>query len=244
VQHDRGVDACHAAQVGYRVDNHVEVLAPVALRGDQDFGAAGPVGEDPRIPCVPVDDVLAAVHHCQVRRLDDVVGDSVVGRQVKRVPGAKARLLQGVDEPVGGEGFPARRTDRHPVAQRKGLRPEAVHAWCVAGSVDREQLPAPRPHRTTRRPHVVPVRTRTEWPGRTNGIGCGGEGFGDGVGTRTGRGDWQAGYPAGELDIGVEVESGDRRRSEDVGGLSQCGVPLLGGKGTELSLRIDRPVNE
>ena len=229
VQHGGGVDARHPAQVGDRVDDHVEVVAPVVLRGDQDLGAAGPVGEHPRILCVPVDDVLAAVDHGQVGRPDDIVGDGVVGRQVQRIPGPKTRLPQGVDEPVGGERFAPRRADRHPVAQRQGLRPEAVHAGRVAGSVDREHLTAPCPHRAAgRRAHLAPVGAGTRWPGRTHGIACGGEGFGDGVGTRPGRGHRQAGHPAGELDVAVEVEPGDRRRHEDVGGLRQRGLTLRG----------------
>ena len=161
VQHGGGVDARHPAQVGYRVDDHVEVLAPVAVRGDQDFGAAGPVGEHPRILCVSVDDVLAAVHHGKVGRLDHVVGDGVIGRQVQRVSVPKTRLPQGVNEPVCGKGFTPRRPDRHPVTQRECLRPEAVHAGSVAGSVDGEHLAAPRPHRATRGAHLVPVGAGT-----------------------------------------------------------------------------------
>ena len=113
-------------------------------------------------------------------------------------PAAKTRLPQGVDEPVGGERLAPRRTDRHPVAQRQGLRPEAVHAGSVAGRVDREHLAASCPHRATGGAELAPVGTRTRRPGRTHGVACGGEGFGDGVGTRAGRGHRQAGHPAGE----------------------------------------------
>jgi hypothetical protein len=228
VQHGTGVDARHPAQVGYRVDDHVEVVPPVALRGDQDLGAARPVDEHLRILCVLVDDVLAAVDRGQVGRLDDIVGDGVVGRQVQRVAGPKTRTPQGVDESVRGEGLAPRRTDRHPVAQRQSLRPEAVHAGSVAGRVDREHLAASCPHRAAGRRELAPVGTRTRRPGRTHGVTSGGEGFGNGVGTRPGCGDWQAGHPAGELDVTVEVEAGDRRRYEDVGGPRQGGLTLLG----------------
>ena len=71
----------------------------------------------------------------------------MVGRQVQDVLGAKTLPRRNaMDEPVRGERFTPGRAHRDPVAQREGLRPEAVHAGRVAGCVHGEHLAAAHPH--------------------------------------------------------------------------------------------------
>jgi len=61
VEHGRGVDARHPAEVGDRIDDHVEVLAPIALGRDRDLRSPGPVHQNGRVRGVPVRDGLTAV---------------------------------------------------------------------------------------------------------------------------------------------------------------------------------------
>jgi len=103
----------------------------------------------------------------------------------------------------------------------------AVHAGGVTGGVDREHLPASGPDRAAMGAHLTPVGTRTRRLCRVHGIACGGERFGDGVRTVARCSHRQTGDAAGEFDVAVEVQSGDRRRDEDVGGLRQCRCTLL-----------------
>ena len=95
-EHCGGVHAGHAAEARDRVDDDVEVVAPVLLGGDENLGLARPVREHVGVAGVFVDDVLSAVHHGQVGGADDFVGADVVGGQVGDVVAPEAGLAQGV----------------------------------------------------------------------------------------------------------------------------------------------------
>jgi hypothetical protein len=103
VEHGGGVDTRHPAQVGDRVDDHVEIFAPVVVRGDQDLAAPGSIGQHRRIVGVPVHHILSAVDHGQVGGAEQLVGSRVVGGEVHRVLRPKSGLSQRLYEAVRGE---------------------------------------------------------------------------------------------------------------------------------------------
>ena len=164
----------------------------------------------------------------------------MVGGQIHRVLGAKSGLAQGVNQPVGGQRLAARRAHRDPVAQRERLRPQAVHPRAVAGGVHREHLAAPRPHRAAVAGALLaPVGDRAHRPGRPHRVERRGDGVGDAAGSGAGDRDRQPRNPAGQADIGLEIQPGDDPGREDIGRFDQCRFALRGRQRADLALRAD-----
>ena len=84
-EHGGGVDAGHPAQPGDRIDDHIEVIAPVLLGGEQNLGAPRTVDEHTAVAAVLGHDIAAAVHQSQVGRRDDLVRPGMVGGQIGHV---------------------------------------------------------------------------------------------------------------------------------------------------------------
>src|SRR6185312_5467681 len=106
-EHGGGVYAGRPALVADRVDDHVQVAAPVAVSGDQNLRAAGPVGQHRGVGGVFVNNVLPAVDHAQVGLAQDLIGGGVVGGQQHDLVVAESAGAQGADQPVGGQWFAA-----------------------------------------------------------------------------------------------------------------------------------------
>ena len=96
----------HPTEVGDRVDDLVEIVAPVPILGDEDFGPPGPVDEHRRLVGVFLHEVLAAVNHRKVRAAYELVGADVIRRQEHRLVVTKPAVAQCVDETVPGERLP------------------------------------------------------------------------------------------------------------------------------------------
>ena len=240
VEHGGGVDACHSALATDRVDDHVEVVPPVLFGGDQDLGAARSIRKHCCVVGVLVHDVLAAVDHGKVGGAHDLVGAAIVGWQVHRVFGAKSRLPQRKNQPVPGERLASGRADCDAVSQRERLRPRTVDAGCVARGVHGEHVAATRPHRTAGADVLVaPVERRSARLCRPHRIDCGRRRGCHASTCQAGHGDRQPRDPAGELDIGVEVQPGKLRIDEDVGGLGQRGGALRDGQRPHFALCVD-----
>ncbi len=240
VEHGGGVDARHPALATDRVDDHVEVVPPVVLGGDQDLGAARSIRQHRCVVGVLVHDVLAAVDHGKVGGAHDLVGAGIVGRQVHRVFGTKSRVPQRKNEPVPGERLASGRADGDTVSQRQRLRPRTVDAGCVAGGVHGEHVAATRPHRAAGADVLVaPVERRPARLCRPHRVDRGRRRGCHASTCQAGHGDRQPRDPAGELDVGVEVQAGQLRIDEDVGGLGKGGGALRGGQRPHFALRVD-----
>src|SRR6202022_2279891 len=241
IQNGSRVDACHSAEVADRIDDHVEVVPPIAVCGDQDLGAPRSVGENRWITGVLVHNILAAVDHRQIGGADQLFCSCVVGGQIHRIFGPKTGLAQRFDEPVRGERLAMRRADRYPIAQCQRLRPQAVNAQSISRSVHAQHLAPARPYRAAgSRARFAPVPGCADRPGGLDRVAGGDERFSHTAAAVTGRRHGQAGHQAGEFDVRVEVQSCDRRVHEDVSGLGQPCRTLVGRQRPRLALGADR----
>ena len=103
-----------------------------------------------------------------------------------------------------------------------------------------EHFAATRPHRpAVADAFVAPVNRRAPRLSRPHRIDCGPGRVGHAASRRASHGDRQPRGPAGQLDIAVEVQSGDHRGDEDVGGLTQRGVALCRGQRPHFALCAD-----
>ena len=115
-----------------------------------------------------------------------------------------------------------------------------MHARTVSRGQHREHFAPPHPHRSTVAGALVaPIQHGARRPGQLHHAERRTDAIGDAAGPRTGHRDRDPGNPAGQLDVGVEVQPSDHPGGESVGGFGQRGLALFGRQRSGVALSVD-----